>query len=178
MDNNRQEWLFKHHLNKELILTPQFNRQKWDMTNRHGQVHFILHDWSNLKQQQKTQRFLKKDVSEPTYLYVLYFSIQTTTYSKCFIHLNNLVEMPEKKGLCFESGVATHLKKFQTVANYTEYIRTFQRHFFMNVNKVFFVEFDHSAQQCVILEWMALLKLLSSEIKFFFKKEAGALALI
>ena len=51
--------------------------------------------------------------------------------------------MPEKKGLCFESGVATHLEKFQTVANYTEYIRTFQRHFFqefffMNVNKVFF----------------------------------------
>ena len=65
--------------------------------------------------------------------------------------------MPEKKGLCFESGVATHLEKFQTVANYTEYIRTFQRHFFqefffMNVNKVFFVEFDHSALQCVILE--------------------------
>ena len=123
-----------------MILTPQFNRQKWDMTNRHGQVHFILHDWSNLKQQQKTQRFLKKDVSEFTYLYVLYFSIQTTTYSKCFIHFNNLVEMPEKKGLCFESGVATHLEKFQTVANYTEHIRTFQRHFFQDF-------FFHECQQ-------------------------------
>ena len=139
-----------------MILTPQFNRQKWDMTNRHGQVHFILHDWSNLKQQQKTQRFLKKDVSEPTYLYVLYFSIQTTTYSKCFIHLNNLVEMPEKKGLCFESGVATHLEKSQTVANYTEYIRTFQRHFFMNVNKVFFVEFVHKMGSAFFNCWRSV----------------------
>ena len=141
-----------------MILTPQFNRQKWDMTNRHGQVHFILHDWSNLKQQQKTQRFLKKDVSEPTYLYVLYFSIQTTTYSKCFIHLNNL---PLRcKGLCFESGVATHLEKSQTVANYTEYIRTFQRHFFqefffMNVNKGFFL-WNLTTVHCSVLylnEW-------------------------
>ena len=50
--------------------------------------------------------------------------------------------MPEKKGFCFESGVAIHLEKFQTVANYTKYIRIFQRHFFrefffMNVNKAF-----------------------------------------
>ena len=65
--------------------------------------------------------------------------------------------MPEKK-ILFEFGAAaTHLEKFQTVANHTEHIRTFQRHifenfFFMNVNKVFFVEFDHSALQCVILE--------------------------
>ena len=65
--------------------------------------------------------------------------------------------MPEKKGFCFESGVATHLEKFQTVANYTEYVPTFQRHFFSRIffhecQQSFFVEFDHSALQCVILE--------------------------
>ena len=65
--------------------------------------------------------------------------------------------MAEKK-ILFEFGAAaTQFEKFQTVANYTEHIRTFQRHFFrefffMNVNKTFFVEFYHSALQCVILE--------------------------
>jgi hypothetical protein len=61
--------------------------------------------------------------------------------------------MSEKR-LLFEFGVAPHLEKFQTVANYTEYISTafFSRIFFHECQQSFFVEFDHSALQCVILE--------------------------